>query len=699
MILALIYIVAVSLVVAALTSWASNNLRNSAAFTSANSLQVAASNMAEVAIQYVRYNPLISTSQTEGVASPLVACWGSNDSLAQLPTFDGNQIAVWCSTTWNPLSKETRDVTFYACPSTVLAAACVQTGNTLLTVEVYFDDYPPPPAVSAPIQALCTVWCGEGMTIHKWIWGSSSSGTATGKASAISFSIEPSDTSVGVTTSSAVTVLDANGNPVAGDTVNLAVQSGPATLDPTSTLTAVTNTSGVASFTNLIPDDAGNYTLTAIDGTVSTTSTNFTVAKAANTISVNTTAPTNAVENGPTYTPSATASDGNPVVITSSTTSVCTISSGVVSFVGPGTCTLDFNDAGNANYQAALQQTQSFTVNGLPPTQVKVTLASTSPTANATTNDAVTLQLESSSGAPTTSTGTTTLTLSDANGGFFSSANNSTGSSTLSVSFTNGVGTQTVYFANESVGADTITAKNGSATWGTAPLTVVAGAPAQVTISPATATPTVSATTNDALTFRLEDQFGNPVTSVGTTIVTLSDANGGFFSATNNTSGSSTLNVSFASGVGTATAYFANNFAGTDTITAMNGGASWGTLVLTLQAGAASQVSIVMNPTNPYYSRKTNTSVTVQLEDQFGNAVAQGGVTLTLSSQNNGFFSPNYGASDFGRRATATPTLNVTTNASGVASGYYGDYYDYNDTVVATTLGGAQWGSVSFYVQ
>ena len=59
-----------------LSTWATNDLNNSATFSSANSLTVAASGMTEVAMQYVRTNPLISTSQPVGVASPAVACWG-----------------------------------------------------------------------------------------------------------------------------------------------------------------------------------------------------------------------------------------------------------------------------------------------------------------------------------------------------------------------------------------------------------------------------------------------------------------------------------------------------------------------------------------------------------------------------------------------------------------------------------------------
>ncbi|HWT40160.1 MAG TPA: hypothetical protein VN081_02710, partial [Dongiaceae bacterium] len=83
------------------------------------------------------------------------------------------------------------------------------------------------------------------------------------------------------------------------------------------------------------------------------------------TTSFTSTAPTNAVIDGATYSPTASATSGLPVTITvdSSSSSVCSIDgSGVVSFPGYGTCTLDANQAGNSDYSAAPQVQQSFTV-------------------------------------------------------------------------------------------------------------------------------------------------------------------------------------------------------------------------------------------------------------------------------------------------------------------------------------------------
>ena len=100
----------------------------------------------------------------------------------------------------------------------------------------------------------------------------------------------------------------------------------------------------------------------------------FTVAaaKASQTITFTSSPPTPATFGG-SYTPAATGgASGNPVVFSidsSSDAGVCSISnSGKVSFTGVGTCVLDANQAGNANYNAAAQAQRSFTVSKQPTT-------------------------------------------------------------------------------------------------------------------------------------------------------------------------------------------------------------------------------------------------------------------------------------------------------------------------------------------
>lgn len=413
LVLALVYIVAVSLTVGALADWAMNDLNNTGKFESAQVLQTAASNATELAIQSIRYTPLLTT--TVGNVS---YCWG-NGPVSQLATTSEvkgvsttTTMDVWCETTWTPLSSVSRTVYLYTCLAGVSGPACQS--NPFLSAVVDFDDYPAG-ATSAPIQGPCSVYCGQGITVVSWTWGSSSNSSIAGVAALATFSLEPSSTTVGAVTSAAVTVTDASGKPVVNDAVTITV-SGGGTLDSSSSLVETTNTSGVATFTNLVLDTAGQFTLTASVTTnnpttpLTATSTSFTVGKGANSITITSTAPTNAYVGGPTYTPSASAISRDQVAIGTSTTGICTASNGIVSFISAGTCTVTFTDNGNQNYLAASPNpvTQSFHVYLHPsviavktsaPTSAVVNGATYTPTATSTSGDTVTITVDSSSTA------------------------------------------------------------------------------------------------------------------------------------------------------------------------------------------------------------------------------------------------------------------------------------------------------------
>src|SRR6202023_2976668 len=105
----------------------------------------------------------------------------------------------------------------------------------------------------------------------------------------------------------------------------------------------------------------------------------FAVAKGDQTITFTSTAPAGAKVGGPTYTVTATASSGLTVAFTidASASAVCSISGSTVSFIGAGTCVIDANQAGNANYNAAPQAQQSFAVAKGDQT---ITFTSTAPT-------------------------------------------------------------------------------------------------------------------------------------------------------------------------------------------------------------------------------------------------------------------------------------------------------------------------------
>jgi hypothetical protein len=185
LILALVYIFAISLVVSALAGWAMNDLNNTTAFKKASALHYALTSAVNVGIESIRYTPNPSTTPAQGVATAPLTCWAptSPSTLSDL-TVNGYDVAVWCSTV-EELSESTapgatRMVTVYACLNVtgITGSACA--AKPLLTAVVAIDDYPG--GYNGQLYQQCNVinvQCGDGTTLMSWIWGSGGASTST----------------------------------------------------------------------------------------------------------------------------------------------------------------------------------------------------------------------------------------------------------------------------------------------------------------------------------------------------------------------------------------------------------------------------------------------------------------------------------------------------------------------------------------
>lgn len=173
LILALVYIIAISLTVAALASWSTNDLRNTGNFKATSELHYAVSSATNTAIQSIRYAPLPSSTppQKQATPTPPGNCWTpTGGPTSSQVTINGYTVDVWCSTYEDLTSGSTRTVTFYACLSTLTAAQCQSTPK--LEAVVVFDDYPTGGGVLLPTQCNLGVGqCGYDQTLTSWIWG------------------------------------------------------------------------------------------------------------------------------------------------------------------------------------------------------------------------------------------------------------------------------------------------------------------------------------------------------------------------------------------------------------------------------------------------------------------------------------------------------------------------------------------------
>lgn len=163
LILALIFLIMVSVLVIAMTSWAVNDLNNTSRFQGASDQMYAAGGATEVAISSARYTyPSTLKGICSGTSSPI--------------PINGFYIQDWCSTTQYVSLSVTREVTLTAClmasANTSLTGPCQTTSGpvpTLLTAVVDFDDHT---VTESPGRQNCTalypVNCGASMSIVSW---------------------------------------------------------------------------------------------------------------------------------------------------------------------------------------------------------------------------------------------------------------------------------------------------------------------------------------------------------------------------------------------------------------------------------------------------------------------------------------------------------------------------------------------------
>ena len=166
LVLALLFVLVVSIVIGSIASWATNDLGNTTKFTNARTVQYSVSSTVNTAIGNIRYTPLFATQLLTTPTQPGY-CWTPSSGSTSTLQINGVTTTVWCYTNYNAGSSSTRVVTFSACTTANESAASCAANPTLQAV-VTFDDYPT--GYSPPSTAQCAVYCGTGMTENSWTW-------------------------------------------------------------------------------------------------------------------------------------------------------------------------------------------------------------------------------------------------------------------------------------------------------------------------------------------------------------------------------------------------------------------------------------------------------------------------------------------------------------------------------------------------
>ena len=463
---------------------------------------------------------------------------------------------------------------------------------------------------------------------------SSSFAVSAASASKVVYGVKPSNVTAGVADSPSIVVdvEDPFGNIVTTDSSNvtLAVASGPGSLSGTVTVAA---SSGIATFSNVKLNTAGSYTLTASDGSLtSATSSSFAVSAAAASKLVYGQQPSNVmagVADSPSITVDVEDQFGNIVTSDSSNVTLAVASgpgsasgtltvaasSGVATFSN-----VKFDTAGNYTLTASdgsltPATSSSFTVSPAAASKVIYGQQPSNATAGVADSPSITVDVEDQFGNIVT-TDSSNVTLSVASGP-------GSASGTLTVAASSGI----VTFGNvklNAAGSYTLTASDGSLTSATSSSFAVSAASAsKVVYGVQPSNVTAGVADSPSITVDVEDQFGNIVTTDSSS-VTLSVASGPG-------SASGTLTVTASSGVAT----FSNvkfDTTGSYTLTASDGSLTPATSsTFTVSPAAASKLVYGQQPSNVTAGVAASPSITVDVEDTFGNIVTTDSSNVTLA--------------------------------------------------------------------
>jgi hypothetical protein len=496
----------------------------------------------------------------------------------------------------------------------------------------------------------------------------------------LQFVVQPTSQTAGVAISTIqVAARDSFGNatPAFVGPITLSRMTGPATATLSGTLTQ-NAASGVATFSGISIDKAGTFTLAATSGAITTQSSSFIISPAAASTLAFTVQPSNAVSGAP-ISPAVqvTASDafGNvaaftgPITLTAigpsalgGTTMVNAIA-GVATFSNlslatAGMYTLSASGAGTAT-------SGSFTISAAAATALAISQQPTTTAAGGVIMPAITVRAVDGSGnTNTTFTGAVTASIATgptgATLGGTVTVNAIAGVATFSTLTLDRAGPYTLQFASS--GLASATSASFTVTAGTAATLAFAQQPTSAVAGSAIAPP---------VTVEVRDSLGNVVTSF----------NGG---------------VSIAFGTNPTTAALA----GTTTVNAMNGVATFSTLSVNLvgtgytlvatspsltsatsspfaiAAGTAVALTYSTQPSDVAAGSPIMPAITVTARDAQGNIATGfiGNVVLALGA--------NPGTATLGGTLTHTAAAGVATFANITVDKVGADY-----TLVATTTG------------
>ena len=453
--------------------------------------------------------------------------------------------------------------------------------------------------------------------------GSTSVEFVTGDAANIAVTASPETITADGSSISIITarVTDANGNPLAGATVDFGTTLG--TVDPTS---ATTNADGVATTTLTAATTTGTATVSATSGGANGSTTVAFVAGAPANIAVTADPSTITADGGSTSTITAVVTDANGNPVAGAEVSFGT-TLGTVDEIG----TTDANGVATATLTASTTAgtaTVSATSGGASGSTDVAFVAG--PAANvAISADPATLPANGSS------TSTISALVTDANGNPVAGESVSFGTTlgtinpATATTDENGLATATLTSTTTADTATVSATANGIAASTDVPF--LAGGPSNVAVTADPTTLTADGTSTSSISALVTDENGNPLSGQEVT-----------FATTDGTIAPSSATTD-ANGVATAT-LTSSTTAGTATVNATADSAV-GSVDVTFAAGAPATIVVTADPESLTADGTSTSSVTAMVTDANGNPVAgaevsfvttEGSIAATATTDNTG---------------------------------------------------------------
>lgn len=477
----------------------------------------------------------------------------------------------------------------------------------------------------------------------------------------LAFSQQPTNTAAGASISPAITVQlkDKSGKNISriGVSITLTLSSGNGTLSGTTTRT--TNAQGLATFDALSINLVGSKRLTASGtGYSSATSTSFTIAPGPAARLRIQTQPSPVATAGVPFTQqpviwvedaggNLSTTDNSTVVTATRLTGVGTLQGILTATAHNGIVTFSNLSHNVANTLSILFSSGTLTSDTSSNILVSPAAAArlvfvqqpTNTTAGAVITPAVTVTLMDAFGNSVATTGTpVTIALAS-------------GTGILNGTLTRNTSSGIAAFGNLSInlaGSKTLRASSGSLTAAVSNTFSISPGPAKALVFVQQPTSAAAASSiSPAVTVQIRDSLGNDVaaSAVPVTMAILS-GNGSL-------SGTSTRSTN-TSGIATF-ADLSINLSGSKTLSASSPGLAAGaSTTFTINAGAATQLVFVQQPTNTRAGASITPAVTVQVKDAQGNNVRTAGISASIALSSGS--------------GTLTGTIPQLTDAAGLAT-------------------------------